>query len=105
AKSLGYLVVGAHEYFTSAKCPRPNCTEFLRAVKDRTRYCPGCKIFFDRDAVGSENIGRVCQAQVIDGRRPAKYKPEVQAQGKGKNRKRSGQDMAKAGPSKIPRQL
>ncbi|KAF9276140.1 hypothetical protein BGZ68_010242 [Mortierella alpina] len=105
AKSLGYVVVGAHEYFTSAKCPRPNCTEFLRAVKGRTRYCPSCKMFLDRDAIGAENIGRVCQAQVVDGRRPAKYKPEVQGQGRGKG-KRPSQDMAQeAGSSKVPRHL
>ncbi|KAK3814453.1 MAG: hypothetical protein J3Q66DRAFT_442073 [Benniella sp.] len=29
AKSLHYEIVGCHEYYTSAKCPRPNCNNFL----------------------------------------------------------------------------
>jgi len=34
-------------------------------------------MYFDRDAVGSENIARVCMGQIEHQRRPAKYKPNV----------------------------
>ncbi|KAF9962440.1 hypothetical protein BGZ72_004808 [Mortierella alpina] len=75
-KSLGYPVVGCHEYFTSAKCPRPMCNSFLRNVgRTRSRYCPTCRMHFDRDAVGGENIGRICQAQLERQQRPSKYMP------------------------------
>ncbi|KAF9919945.1 hypothetical protein BGZ67_001666, partial [Mortierella alpina] len=98
AKALGYRVLGAHEYFTSAKCPRQDCDNFLRQIKDQTRHCQRCKAFFDRDAVGSENIARVCQTQIVDGRRPAKYKPKddqhsEQRKGQGRRSKRSEVDV------------
>jgi len=111
AKALGYLVLGAHEYFTSAKCPRPDCDNFLRQLKNRTKYCERCKTYYDRDAVGSENIAWVCQAQILDGRRPAKYKPRVEqtvetSTGQGRRKKRPGGDLDQtAGTSKIRRQL
>lgn len=32
---------------------------------------------FDRDAVGSENIARVCMGQLEHQKRPDKYKPDL----------------------------
>ncbi|KAG0005842.1 hypothetical protein BGZ65_009995 [Modicella reniformis] len=78
-KSLGHQVVGAHEYFTSARCPRPTCDSFLETVLPRSKYCRQCQVYFDRDAVGSENIARICEAQLIRQRRPLKFKPVVAA--------------------------
>ncbi|KAF9280726.1 hypothetical protein BGZ68_007048 [Mortierella alpina] len=76
ARSLGYGVYGVHEYFTSAKCPRRSCNSFLQSItKSRSRYCKSCKAYFDRDHVGSENIGIICQAQILHQRHPDKYKP------------------------------
>ncbi|KAI8349515.1 hypothetical protein B0O80DRAFT_501243 [Mortierella sp. GBAus27b] len=85
-KSIGYVVVGAHEFFTSAKCPRPGCTAFVFGKGNRSKHCPSCHQFFDRDAIGSENLARVCQGQLQNQKRPDKYKPErpdpsVQEQG------------------------
>ncbi|CAO3572394.1 unnamed protein product [Mortierella alpina] len=75
-KGLGYPVVGCHEYFTSAKCPRPGCDTFLRSIgRTRSRYCPTCRMHFVRDAVGGENIGWICQAQLETQQRPVKYMP------------------------------
>lgn len=103
-------MVGAHEYFTSAKCPRQDCDNFLRQVKGRTRYCQRCKVYFDRDAVGSENIARVCQAQIVDGRRPEKYKPKEDPKPKQwknlmKSKRPGGLDLENTGPSKAQRLL
>ncbi|ORZ28586.1 hypothetical protein BCR41DRAFT_417737 [Lobosporangium transversale] len=53
AKSLDYPIVGCHEYYTSAKCPRPHCD----------------------NAVDAENIARVCESQIREQKRPAKYMP------------------------------
>ncbi|KAF9984103.1 hypothetical protein BGZ65_000988 [Modicella reniformis] len=58
AKSLDYDVVGCHEFYTSAKCPRNDCRSFLRNGKNRSRYCDRCAAYFDRDIVGSENIAQ-----------------------------------------------
>ncbi|CAO3565455.1 unnamed protein product [Mortierella alpina] len=75
-KSLGYDVVGVHEYFTSAKCPRQGCNAFLEQVKKtRTKYCRNCKAFMDRDKVGSENIATICHAHIRHQTRPDKFKP------------------------------
>ncbi|KAF9950747.1 hypothetical protein BGZ72_007645, partial [Mortierella alpina] len=75
-KSLGYGIYGVHEYFTSAKCPRKNCTSFLQAIpKSRSKFCTHCKAYFDRDQVGSENIGTICQMQMLHQHRPDKFKP------------------------------
>ncbi|KAF9574392.1 hypothetical protein EC968_006552 [Mortierella alpina] len=76
ARSLGYGVFGVHEYFTSAKCPRRSCTSFLQSIpKSRSKYCQNCRAYFDRDHVGSENIGTICQMQMLHQYRPQKYMP------------------------------
>ncbi|KAF9349228.1 hypothetical protein BGX34_001916 [Mortierella sp. NVP85] len=77
AKSLGYTVVGCHEYYTSAKCPRVDCNSFLRDTKNRSRYCDECQAYFDRDIAASENIARVCISQLTSQTRPAKFKPDT----------------------------
>ncbi|KAG0196104.1 hypothetical protein BGX28_000134 [Mortierella sp. GBA30] len=75
-KSLGYDVVGVHEYYTSAKCPRHGCNAFLEQVKKtRSKYCRNCKAFMDRDKVGSENIATICRAHMQNQARPDKYRP------------------------------
>ncbi|CAO3570186.1 unnamed protein product [Mortierella alpina] len=75
-KSLGYDVVGVHEYFTSAKCPRQGCNAFLEQVKKtRTKYYRNCKAFMGRDKVGSENIATICHAHIRHQTRLDKFKP------------------------------
>ncbi|KAG9319880.1 hypothetical protein KVV02_002592 [Mortierella alpina] len=75
-KSLGYDVVGVHEYYTSAKCPRQGCNAFLEQVKKtRIKYCRNCQAFMDRDKVGSENIATICHAHIRHQTRPEKYMP------------------------------
>lgn len=86
-KSLGYPVVGTHEYFTSARCPRPACSNFLETILPRSKYCRNCKVYLDRDAVGSENIAWICKAQIADQYRPAKFKPEIAMEAQRKRRR------------------
>ncbi|KAF9935717.1 hypothetical protein BGZ70_006896, partial [Mortierella alpina] len=74
-QGMGFDVSGVHEYFTSAKCPRRGCDQFLVPCGKRSKFCPGCRMYVDRDVVGSENIGTICQAQITDQRRPAKFMP------------------------------
>jgi transposase len=79
AKTLGYEVVGCHEYYTSAKCPRPTCDNFLENAPNRSKFCRNCHMHFDRDHVGAENIARVCEGQLMHQKRPEKYKPGLVA--------------------------
>ncbi|ORZ16775.1 hypothetical protein BCR41DRAFT_353162 [Lobosporangium transversale] len=74
-KARGHFAVGVHEFYTSARCPRPLCDSFLETVYPRSKYCRTCKVFFDRDAVGAENIAKIGLAQIERQERPAKYKP------------------------------
>ncbi|ORZ19175.1 hypothetical protein BCR41DRAFT_351678, partial [Lobosporangium transversale] len=76
----GMLVVGlgpferSHRFYTSARCPRPLCDSFLETVYPRSKCCRACKVSFDRDAIGAENIARIGLAQIERQERPAKYK-------------------------------
>ncbi|ORZ11721.1 hypothetical protein BCR41DRAFT_356821 [Lobosporangium transversale] len=38
-KARGHFAVGAHEFYTSARCPRPLCDSFLETVYPRSKYC------------------------------------------------------------------
>ncbi|KAG0285443.1 hypothetical protein BGZ97_007791, partial [Linnemannia gamsii] len=78
ARPLGVIIVGCNEYFTSAKCPREDCDEFLLSLPNRSKYCGRCRMHFDRDAVGSENIATICQSQLQHQCRPAKFMPKPQ---------------------------
>lgn len=97
-------MVGTHEYYTSARCPRPNCLNFLETVPSRSKYCRSCKVYLDRDVVGSENIARICEAQLINQRRPAKFMPEVVAEAEGSRRKRRSEAEAGGPTQKRKRQ-
>ncbi|KAF9119588.1 hypothetical protein BGW39_000184, partial [Mortierella sp. 14UC] len=77
AKALGFVVVGVHEYFTSAKCPRVDCDAFLSSRYKRSRYCARCDIYLDRDQAGSESIAHITLAQIRDQARPPKYMPQA----------------------------
>ncbi|KAI7817406.1 hypothetical protein BC939DRAFT_466047 [Gamsiella multidivaricata] len=39
AKAMGHTVVGVHEYYTSARCPRDQCMAFLESDKRRSKCC------------------------------------------------------------------
>ncbi|KAF9927009.1 hypothetical protein FBU30_003577 [Linnemannia zychae] len=68
----GCVVVGVHEYYTSAKYPRPNCNQLLESSKKRSKFCRHCQAYFDRDTVGSDNIAQILLAQLTSQTRPAK---------------------------------
>ncbi|ORZ09032.1 hypothetical protein BCR41DRAFT_358766, partial [Lobosporangium transversale] len=83
----GVLVVGLGSFESSKGVPSKHTaiTRHLAtqvkarghfaAVYPRSKYCRACKAFFDRDAVGAENIARIGLAQIERQERPAKYKP------------------------------
>ncbi|KAG0220974.1 hypothetical protein BGW41_007389 [Actinomortierella wolfii] len=58
ARSLGYIVVGVNEYYTSKKCP--TCENFVAQTQSiRRLYCPSCKKYMHRDIMAGHNICNV----------------------------------------------
>ncbi|KAG9062067.1 hypothetical protein KI688_006789 [Linnemannia hyalina] len=64
ARSLGYLVVGLNEYYTSKKCPR--CGQFVGQVDMRRFYCSQFQVFHHRDVMAAENMANIVQGYLLD---------------------------------------
>ncbi|GJJ76335.1 hypothetical protein EMPS_10900 [Entomortierella parvispora] len=73
ARSLGYIVVGVNEYYTSQRCPV--CTEFVGQVDLRRLYCSKCKAFMHRDVMAGHNMCNVIQEHLLNQRRPRYLQP------------------------------
>ncbi|KAF9929516.1 hypothetical protein FBU30_001486 [Linnemannia zychae] len=66
ARSLGYIVAGINEYYTSKKCP--DCHEFVAQVPLRQFYCPKCQRY--RDIMAAENMSVIAQSHLVNQERP-----------------------------------
>ncbi|GJJ77517.1 putative transposase [Entomortierella parvispora] len=73
ARSLGYLVVGINEYYTSQKCP--NCHNFIARVTIRQLYCTHCKHFHHRDIMAAENMAMIVRERLEKQERPLHLQP------------------------------
>ncbi|KAF8939596.1 hypothetical protein BGZ58_009202 [Dissophora ornata] len=77
ARSLGYLVIGINEYYSSKRCPI--CHDFVCATSDwRTIYCKTCKRFQQRDVMASGNMNNAIKDHLIHQRRPLYLQPRRQ---------------------------
>ncbi|KAF9574621.1 hypothetical protein EC968_006036 [Mortierella alpina] len=72
-RSLGYIVLGANEYYTSKKCPV--CKQFVAQVEIRRLFCPKCKTYIHRDVLGGHNIANVVQGHILQQERPLYLQP------------------------------
>ncbi|OAQ26545.1 hypothetical protein K457DRAFT_697714 [Linnemannia elongata AG-77] len=72
-RSLGYVVVGINEYYTSKKCPR--CTEFIAQVTLRSFYCYSCKQYFHRDTMAAQNMCEIVLHRLKTFERPKHLQP------------------------------
>ncbi|KAF9111626.1 hypothetical protein BGX27_004678, partial [Mortierella sp. AM989] len=73
ARSLGYLVVGVNEYYSSKKCP--TCEQFVAQSESiRRLYCPNCRKYLHRDTIGHNLVNILC-AQVEKQERPLYLQP------------------------------
>ncbi|KAF9080153.1 hypothetical protein BGX23_002572, partial [Mortierella sp. AD031] len=79
ARSLGYIVVGVNEYYTSKKCPV--CTEFVGQVDIRRLYCTKCQKYMHRDVMAGHNIANAVQGHLLEQQRPLYLQP-VDSDGK-----------------------
>ncbi|KAF9197385.1 hypothetical protein BGZ49_002208, partial [Haplosporangium sp. Z 27] len=72
-RSLGYIVVGVHEYYTSKKCPV--CENFVDQVEIRRLYCKTCKMYMHRDVMAGHNICNVVRGHLLYQQRPRYLQP------------------------------
>ncbi|CAO3573943.1 unnamed protein product [Mortierella alpina] len=73
ARSLGYIVVGVNEYYSSKKCPC--CEQFVGEVEYRRLYCNHCRAYFHRDVMAAENMCNVIRSYLLHQRRPLYLQP------------------------------
>ncbi|KAG0317269.1 hypothetical protein BGZ99_006411 [Dissophora globulifera] len=73
ARSLGYVVVGVNEYYTSKKCPK--CQNFVGQVEIRRLYCKTCKTYMHRDVMAGHNICNVVRGHLLEQQRPVYLQP------------------------------
>ncbi|KAI8351750.1 hypothetical protein B0O80DRAFT_500105 [Mortierella sp. GBAus27b] len=73
ARSLGYVVVGVNEYYTSKKCP--TCQNFVGQVEIRRLYCSNCQKYMHRDVMAGHNICNVVQGHLLEQQRPLYLQP------------------------------
>ncbi|KAG0200251.1 hypothetical protein BGX33_011132 [Mortierella sp. NVP41] len=76
ARSLGYLVVGLNEFYTSKKCP--GCEQFVAQVTMRQFYCRHCKVYHHRDVMAAHNMYRIVHGYLVDQKRPLYLQPRLQ---------------------------
>ncbi|KAF9344737.1 hypothetical protein BGX26_003974 [Mortierella sp. AD094] len=63
ARSLGYIVVGLNEYYTSKKCP--DCQQFVAQVTLREFFCPHCGRYRHRDVMAAENMSNIAREYLL----------------------------------------
>ncbi|KAG0274828.1 hypothetical protein BGZ96_004069 [Linnemannia gamsii] len=73
ARSLGYLVVGLNEYYTSKKCPC--CGLFVAQVTLRRFFCPNCHVYHHRDVMAGENMSNIVRGYLEKQQRPEYLQP------------------------------
>ncbi|KAG0010590.1 hypothetical protein BGZ81_002685 [Podila clonocystis] len=74
ARSLGYLVIGINEYYSSKRCP--DCHDFVCATSDWwTLYCKSCKCFRQRDVMASDNMNNAIKDILIHQQQPLYLQP------------------------------
>ncbi|KAF9990403.1 hypothetical protein BGZ75_001885, partial [Mortierella antarctica] len=77
ARSLGYIVVGVNEYYTSKKCP--TCENFVGQVNIRRLYCKHCRTYLHRDVMAGHNIGNIVRSHLLYQQRPLYLQPRDEA--------------------------
>ncbi|KAG0250977.1 hypothetical protein DFQ27_009114 [Actinomortierella ambigua] len=74
ARSLGYIVVGVNEYYTSKKCP--TCMNFVSQTSSiRRLYCRHCQKYLHRDVMAGHNICNALLGHLEHHQRPLYLQP------------------------------
>ncbi|KAF9903119.1 hypothetical protein EC991_004145 [Linnemannia zychae] len=73
ARSLGYVVVGVNEFFTSKKCL--TCEQFVYQVNIRRLFWKSCKSFIHRDILAAHNMCNIVKSHLLIQERPDYLQP------------------------------
>ncbi|KAG0319327.1 hypothetical protein BGZ99_005147 [Dissophora globulifera] len=74
ARSLGYVILGINEFYTSKKCP--TCHHFVAQTDSLRRlYCPHCQKTLHRDIMAAHNMCAAMRGQVEFLQRPLYLQP------------------------------
>ncbi|KAG0347944.1 hypothetical protein BG004_006507 [Podila humilis] len=73
ARSLGYLVVGLNEYYTSKKCPHYGL--FVAQVTLRRFFCISCHVNHHRDVMAAKNMANLERGDLEKQQRPEYLQP------------------------------
>ncbi|KAF9176568.1 hypothetical protein BGZ51_000312, partial [Haplosporangium sp. Z 767] len=79
ARSLGYIVVGINEFYTSKKCPA--CEGFEGQANIRRLRCPIWETNIHRDVMAGHNITNIVCHHLIHQQRPLFLQP-IDSQGR-----------------------
>ncbi|KAG0195583.1 hypothetical protein BGX28_001059, partial [Mortierella sp. GBA30] len=74
-RSLGHIVVGLNEYYTSKKCP--DCENFVAQVTLRQFFCPHCERYHHRDVMVAENMSKIARGHLEKQERPLYLQPKT----------------------------
>ncbi|KAF8927327.1 hypothetical protein BGZ58_010477 [Dissophora ornata] len=74
-RSLGYIVVGINEFYTSKKCLCRH--KFVAQVEIRRFYCPVCKAYMHRDVMAAENMSNIVRGHLVYQQRPLYLQPRA----------------------------
>ncbi|CAO3574325.1 unnamed protein product [Mortierella alpina] len=72
-RSLGYVVVGVNEFYTSKRCPE--CKQFVGQVTLRRLFCRTCGTYMHRDVMASHNMAIIIQSHLVHLQRPDHLQP------------------------------
>ncbi|KAG9321116.1 hypothetical protein KVV02_000698, partial [Mortierella alpina] len=72
-RSLGYVVLGVNEFYTSKRCPQ--CKNFVAQVTLRRLFCNECRTYVHRDVMASNNMANIVQSHLVYLRRPDYLQP------------------------------
>ncbi|KAG0020284.1 Elongation of fatty acids protein 2 [Podila clonocystis] len=78
ARSLGYIVIGINEFYTSQKCPK--CENFIGRITLRRLHCRHCRRRYHRDAMAAANMCNIVRSYLSGNGRP-RYLQPVRADG------------------------
>ncbi|KAF9401265.1 hypothetical protein BGX21_002232 [Mortierella sp. AD011] len=75
ARSLGYVVCGINEYFTSKRCP--DCCSFVwKTTEWRSLWCSTCRVIWQRDVMAAKNMCKAVESYLLHQCRPLYLQPQ-----------------------------
>ncbi|KAG0276041.1 hypothetical protein BGZ96_003493, partial [Linnemannia gamsii] len=75
ARSLGYVVCGINDFYTSKRCPE--CRNFVWTTTNwRSLWCSTCKVIWQRDIMAAKNMCKATESYLSHHCRPLYLQPQ-----------------------------